>query len=195
MIEQLTHRGPDDMGIWKDESSGICLAHRRLSILDLSPHGHQPMCSPDGRFIIAFNGEIYNHVLLRKELENVDLHSSSIQWRGRSDTEVMLAAISHWGVHEATKRFTGMFSFALWDRNERSLYLVRDRVGEKPLYFGWVGETLLFGSELKALRSHPNWRGEIDRDALALYMQFNYIPAPYSIYKSCLLYTSDAADE
>ncbi len=184
MIEQLTHRGPDDMGIWKDESSGICLAHRRLSILDLSPHGHQPMCSADGRFIIAFNGEIYNHVQLRKELEDVESYSSSIQWRGRSDTEVMLAAISHWGVYEATKRFTGMFSFALWDRNERSLYLVRDRVGEKPLYFGWVGETLLFGSELKALRSHPNWRGEIDRDALALYMQFNYIPAPYTIYKS-----------
>ena len=127
---------------------------------------------------------------MTKELENVDSHSSSIQWRGRSDTEVMLAAISHWGVYEATKRFTGMFSFALWDRNERSLYLVRDRVGEKPLYFGWVGETLLFGSELKALRSHPNWRGEIDRDALALYMQFNYIPAPYSIYKSIKKFNS-----
>ena len=110
MIEQLTHRGPDDMGIWKDELSGICLGHRRLSILDLSPHGSQPMCSNDGRFIVAFNGEIYNHNQLREELEGVDTLGSTIEWRGHSDTEVMLAAISHWGVYDATKRFTGMFS-------------------------------------------------------------------------------------
>jgi len=183
MIEKLTHRGPDDTGIWKDESLGICLAHRRLSILDLSPQGSQPMCSNDGRFIVAFNGEIYNHNQLRKELEGTNSPDSTIQWKGHSDTEVMLAAISRWGIYDATKRFTGMFSFSLWDRSEKKLYLVRDRIGEKPLYYGWIGKTLLFASELKALRAHPDWQSEIDRNALALYMQFNYLPAPYTIYK------------
>lgn len=187
MIATLKHRGPDDSGIWQDDTAGVCLGHRRLSILDLTSDGHQPMCSSNGRYVLVFNGEIYNFKELRDELE----HSGRLQnagesgalWRGHSDTEVMLAAISCWGVNEATKRFSGMFAFALWDREEKRLYLVRDRVGEKPLYFGWVGETLLFGSELKALRAHPKWQGEIDRNALALYMQFNYIPAPYTIYK------------
>lgn len=187
MIEQLTHRGPDNMGIWKDKSSGICLAHRRLSILDLSPEGHQPMHSVNGRYILAFNGEVYNHKELRKELDGIELSqetgSPEKKWRGYSDTEVMLAAITQWGVYEATKRFNGMFAFALWDRSEKDLYLVRDRIGEKPLYFGWVGETLLFGSELKALCAYSNWQGEIDRNALTKYMQFNYIPTPYTIYK------------
>jgi asparagine synthase (glutamine-hydrolysing) len=185
MIETLGHRGPDDTGIWKDTTVGISLAHRRLSILDLSPEGHQPMHSADGRYIIVFNGEIYNHRQLRKELENSTYvnNSSNINWRGHSDTEVMLAAIMQWGLIEAIQRFTGMFAFALWDRKKKKLYLVRDRIGEKPLYYGWSNETFLFGSELKALRAYPGWRDEIDREALALYMQFNYVPAPNTIYK------------
>ncbi len=187
MIATLAHRGPDDTGIWKDLSAGISLAHRRLSILDLTPEGHQPMSSADGRYIIVFNGEIYNHGQLRKELESSNLfqenNNPDIKWRGHSDTEVILAAFMRWGVVEAIKRFTGMFAFALWDRKEKQLYLVRDRIGEKPLYFGWVNETFLFGSELKALRAYPGWRDDIDRDALALFMQFNYIPAPNTIYK------------
>lgn len=186
MVNRLSHRGPDDVGVWQDEVNGVCLAHRRLSILDLSPEGHQPMVSADGRYVMAFNGEVYNHVELRKEIEG-GVASEHIQikpnWRGHSDTEVMLAAISLWGVLEASKRFVGMFAFALWDRAERQLYLVRDRLGEKPLYYGWVGGTLLFGSELKALRAHPAWQGTLDRNALALYLQFNYIPAPLSIYE------------
>jgi len=185
MINKLNHRGPDDMNVWQDESLGICFGHKRLSIIDLSSKGRQPMCSADGRYVITFNGEIYNYLELKRELENSNQNilSKPIQWKGYSDTEVMLEAISRWGVYGATKRFTGMFSFALWDRSEKRLYLVRDRIGEKPLYYGWVDGVLLFGSELKALCAHPKWKGEIDRDSLALFMKFNYIPAPYTIYK------------
>lgn len=187
MAGQLAHRGPDDMGLWQDDAAGVCLAHRRLSILDLSPEGHQPMISADGRFAIAFNGEVYNHAALRREIEGAGTahggEGEKLSWRGHSDTEVMLAAISRWGVLEATKRFVGMFAFALWDRAERTLYLVRDRLGEKPLYYGWVNGVLLFGSELKALRVHPSWQGALDRSALALYLQFNYIPAPFTIFE------------
>jgi asparagine synthase (glutamine-hydrolysing) len=178
MNDSLSHRGPDDHGIWTDRESGVGLGHRRLSIVDLSHEGHQPMLSVDGRYVVTFNGEIYNFRQLRAELESL-----GHQFRGHSDTEVMLAAICSWGLEAAVKRFVGMFAFALWDRQERRLHLVRDRIGEKPLYYGWVGDVFLFGSELKALRAHPDWHGEIDRGALALFMRFSDVPNPYSIYK------------
>ena len=178
MADTLEHRGPDDFGAWTDAAAGIALGHRRLSIIDLSPEGHQPMRSPSGRYVIAFNGEIYNFQDLRHELER-----DGYGWRGHSDTEVMLAGFERWGVEGALQRFNGMFAFALWDRTERLLHLARDRLGEKPLYYGWIGRTLLFGSELKALRAHPAWRADIDRDALASYLRHNYVPTPYSIYQ------------
>jgi asparagine synthase (glutamine-hydrolysing) len=188
MTDAIAHRGPDDSGVWVDVETGVGLGHRRLSILDLSPQGHQPMVSPNGRYVIAFNGEIYNHRALRKELECPLSHSSSamdegvVSWRGHSDTEVMLAAFEYWGVEGALSHFNGMFAFALWDRQDRVLHLARDRLGEKPLYYGWMGDAFLFGSELKAMKAHPAWQGEIDHGALALYMRHTYIPAPYSIY-------------
>jgi len=149
MTNAIILRGPDDAGAWMESDSGIALGHRRLSILDLSPLGHQPMASADGRFIIVFNGEVYNFQDLRAELE-----PNGHTWRGHSDTEVMLAAFRQWGVIEATKRFNGMFAFAVWDKQERVLHLARDRMGEKPLYYGWVGETFVFASELKAIRNY-----------------------------------------
>ncbi len=178
MADAIQNRGPDDHGYWSDGESGIVLGHRRLSIIDLSVHGHQPMTSSSGRYVIVFNGEIYNFPELRRELEAL-----RTQFRGHSDTEVMLAAMDHWGLTEAVRRFAGMFAFAVFDRETRHLHLVRDRLGEKPLYYGWGGQTLLFGSELKALGRHPDWRGEIDRGALALFLRHGYVPAPYSIYK------------
>lgn len=182
MSDTLIHRGPDDSGIWVDTDVSIALGHRRLSIIDLSPEGHQPMLSASGRYVTVLNGEIYNFQVLRKELEG-DLKVEASNWRGYSDTEVMLAAFDSWGVENAVKRFIGMFAFALWDRKERRLHLVRDRLGEKPLYYGLLSKTFLFASELKALDAHPDFRPEISRDALALYMRHNCIPAPYSIYK------------
>jgi asparagine synthase (glutamine-hydrolysing) len=178
MTASLHYRGPDDAGMWFDAEAGVAFGHRRLSIIDLSAEGQQPRHSSSGRFWLSFNGEIYNFRELRKELERAG-HS----FRGHSDTEVMLAAFEQWGLEAAVKRFVGMFAFALWDGQKRELHLVRDRMGEKPLYYGWVGKTFLFGSELKALQAHSEWRGEIDRDALALLVRYNYIPAPYSIYK------------
>ncbi|MEW6682142.1 MAG: asparagine synthase (glutamine-hydrolyzing) [Nitrospirota bacterium] len=180
MIGQLHHRGPDDQGVWCDTDAGIALGHRRLSILDLSPEGHQPMHSACGRYVIAFNGEVYNFGEIKAALEK---QGADPKWRGHSDTEVVLAAISAWGLKQALARFVGMFAFAIWDRLEHCLYLSRDRLGEKPIYYGWCGNVFLFGSELKALRAHPAWRGEIDRDALALYFRHNYVPTPYSIYR------------
>lgn len=182
MADTLRHRGPDDGGAWVDARAGIALGHRRLSIVDLSPEGRQPMHSACGRYAIVFNGEIYNHREIRKELE-IQAPEIPPAWRGLSDTEVMLEAIRRWGVEKAVQRFTGMFAFALWDRQERRLYLVRDRLGEKPLYYGWMGKVFLFGSELKALCTHPAFKREINRNALALYLRHNCIPAPYSIYQ------------
>src|SRR3984957_1987367 len=178
MATSLRHRGPEDEGIWVDPNTGIAFGHRRLSIIDLSPMGHQPMHSASGRYVITFNGEIYNFKALRQELEQL-----GETFRGHSDTEIMLAAIARWGVEASLKKFNGMFAFGLWDREERTLYLSRDRAGEKPLYYGWAGKTLLFGSELKALQQHPDFRGDIDRGAIAVYLRHNYIPAPHSIYK------------
>lgn len=179
MAEAIRHRGPDDAGVWADAEAGIAFGHRRLSILDLSPAGHQPMSSASGRFIIVYNGEIYNCEELRNELyARRDTH-----FRGHSDTEVILAAVENWGVERTLERMNGMFAFALWDRSERSLLLARDRFGEKPLYYGFAGEVFLFASELKPFRSHPAFRPEIDRDALSCYLRFNCIPAPYSVYR------------
>jgi asparagine synthase (glutamine-hydrolysing) len=178
MATSLRHRGPEDEGIWADPACGIAFGHRRLSIIDLSSAGHQPMHSSCGRYVITYNGEIYNFKALRQELE-----SSGQTFRGHSDTEVMLAGIAHWGVENAIKKFNGMFALGLWDRQEKTLYLSRDRAGEKPLYYGWAGKTLLFSSELKALHHHPAFRAEIDRGALTIYARHNYIPAPHSIYK------------
>ena len=180
MALNLRHRGPDDEGVWCDAASGVALAHRRLSIIDLSPAGHQPMFSANGRYVVVYNGEIYNFQELRHELE----HSANrAQFRGHSDTEVMLACLEQWGLEDSLKRWNGMFAFAVWDRRERMLCLGRDRFGEKPLYYARMGNTFLFGSELKALRAHPSFREEIDRNALALYLRHNYVPAPYCIYK------------
>lgn len=179
MSNTLIHRGPDSAGIWIDGNAGIYLAHRRLSILDLSPSGNQPMHSPGGRYVITFNGEIYNFLELRARLAK-----DGYTFRGGSDTEVMLAAIEAWGLERAIKSFIGMFAFALWDRQEKQLILARDRLGEKPLYYGWQGATFLFGSELKALRRHPAWENTINRDAAGLYVRHNFIPAPWSIFKN-----------
>jgi asparagine synthase (glutamine-hydrolysing) len=181
MTAVLSHRGPDDSGTWLDAEGGMALGHRRLSVLDLSPHGAQPMRSASGRFVISYNGEVYNFAGLRAELEASP--APRIAWRGHSDTEVVLAAFERWGVEQALQKFVGMFAFALWDRRERELTLVRDRLGEKPLYYARLGQGFAFASELKALKRHPDWRGEIDRDALALLLRHGYIPAPHSIFK------------
>lgn len=180
MADTIAHRGPDDSGIWTDASAGVSFAHRRLSIIDLSSAGHQPMKSADGRFVISYNGEIYNHLKLREELEQ---SGRNPVWKGHSDTETLLMACEVWGIERTLEKITGMFALALWDRQEKALYLVRDRLGEKPLYYGWQGNSFLFGSELKALKGHKDFEGKIDRDVLALLMRHNYIPAPYSIYQ------------
>ena len=211
MGDAIRHRGPDDSGVWIDEHAGVGLVHRRLSILDLSPAGHQPMVSASRRFVMTFNGEIYNHLELRGLLEGGGGRASIAMtatggWRGHSDTETLLAGIEAWGVEATLKKSIGMFAIALWDRQTHTLTLARDRMGEKPLYFGWQRcgneRVFLFGSELKALKAHPAFAADIDRGALCLLLRHNYIPAPYSIYQDisklepgCLLTVSLAQPE
>ena len=199
MCDTIVHRGPDDMGAWFDLKAQVVLGHRRLSIVDLSEHGHQPMISRCGRYVMVFNGEIYNHQEIRSELV-------ARTWRGHSDTETILELMTVVGPAQALHKMNGMFAIAVWDRESGSLTLARDRMGEKPLYYGWQGQgqhaTFLFGSELKALKSHPAFTAGIDRNALCLLMRHNYIPAPYSIYEGiaklepgCLLTVSQAQPE
>jgi asparagine synthase (glutamine-hydrolysing) len=178
MADAIRYRGPDDSGVWSDAAHRVALGHTRLSILDLSPEGHQPMASSRGRYVITYNGEVYNFAELSKELEG-----EGARFRGHSDTEVMLAAFEHWGIEKSIGRFVGMFAFGLWDRETRQLHLVRDRIGIKPLYFGWIGRTFRFASELKSMLASAE-RPEIDRSALALYMRYAYVPAPRSIYQN-----------
>jgi asparagine synthase (glutamine-hydrolysing) len=176
MASTLSHRGPDCDGTWADTSVGLALGHRRLAIVDLSAAGQQPMVSATSRYVIAFNGEIYNHLALRSELQGT-------VWRGHSDTETLLAAIEAWGIEATLRRCEGMFAFALWDTVNRKLILVRDRFGEKPLYYGWAGGAFLFGSELKALRAYPGFNAPVCRNALVQYLRYMYVPAPLSIYE------------
>lgn len=179
MALRIKHRGPDSAGEWIDSEHGLALAHRRLSILDLSPAGHQPMESANKRYVLSYNGEIYNHVELRTSIEA----NGPISWRGHSDTETFLAAVSEWGFEAALKRANGMFAIALWDRETHRLYLARDRMGEKPLYYGIQDGTFLFGSELKALQAHPSFSNRIDRNVLTLLLRYSYVPSPYAIFE------------
>lgn len=180
MALRIKHRGPDGAGVWLNKTGDLAMSHRRLAVMDLSPAGHQPMISPCERYSLVFNGEIYNHLAIRRDLEKEGGH---FDWRGHSDTETLLAALRHWGLEKTLQHLNGMFAFALWDSQEKSLSLARDRMGEKPLYYGNNRGCFFFTSELKALKAHPDWRPEIDRDALTLYMRHNAIPAPWSIYQ------------
>lgn len=180
MSERLSSRGPDDAGAWGDEQGRAFLGHRRLSIIDVSANGRQPMRSNGGRYVVAFNGEIYNHLEMRAELEEA---GACAPWRGHSDTETLLAAFERWGVEPTLDRAVGMFAIALWDTAARTLHLARDRFGEKPLYYGWVGRDFVFGSELKALRAFPGFSNPVCREALGLYMRFLYVPSPHSIFR------------
>lgn len=181
MADSIIHRGPDDSGVWEEPSVGLGLGHRRLSIVDLSPAGHQPMFSGCGRFVLAFNGEIYNHNALRRELESAG--KASTGWKGHSDTETLLCAFTVWGVEKTLEMATGMFAIALWDREEQTLTLARDRFGEKPLYYGLVAGALVFGSELKALQRAPGWRGEVEPNVLESYLRFGCVGGQQSIFK------------
>lgn len=181
MSSRIVHRGPDDSGVWHDPLAGVALGFRRLSIIDTSPAGHQPMQSASGRYTIVFNGETYNYESIRRELIE---SGNAPSWRGHSDTEVLLAAFEAWGLESAVQRMVGMFAFALWDANERKLHLVRDRVGVKPLYFAPTPNALLFGSELKAMTVAEEFPHAVNRDALGLYMKYAYVPAPYTIYEN-----------
>lgn len=176
MAQSLRHRGPDDHGVWSDPELSVLLVHTRLSIVDLSPAGHQPMISGCQRYVLVFNGEVYNHLEMRAELGTCD-------WRGHSDTETLLVCFARWGVRATVERAVGMFAFALWDRQTRTLTLGRDRLGEKPLYYGWHGDAFLFSSELKAMAACPGFQPQINRDALALYLRHSVIPTPYSIWQ------------
>ncbi|MCP4407265.1 MAG: asparagine synthase (glutamine-hydrolyzing) [Gammaproteobacteria bacterium] len=184
----MKHRGPDDSGAWIDCEAGIALGHVRLSILDLSHAGHQPMVSESGRYVIVFNGEVYNHLQLRRKLDGriishgLEERSESGSWRGQSDTETLLAGFERWGIRRTLERVRRMFALALWDRVGRVLTLARDRLGEKPLYYGWQGKSFLFGSDLRALQTHPDWRGKIDRKALDLYVRHSCVPTPWTIF-------------
>ena len=197
MLTTMRHRGPNSSGYWCDELN-VALGHTRLSILDLSSAGAQPMKSASGRFVMAFNGEIYNHHSLRNELKAIN----PIKWKGHSDTETLLAAIEAWGLEATVKKLRGMFAIALWDKQSQSLYLLRDPMGEKPIYYGWVNGQFIFASELKAIKKFPSFNKEIDRNSLALFLRFNSIPAPYSIYKDifklepgCIISISKGSNE
>ena len=184
MTGSLIHRGPDSEGYWKDSSEGIVMGFRRLAILDTSSNGNQPMISNNGQFVIVFNGEIYNHLILRKEIERI---KKNHQWSSGSDTETILCGFELWGIHETIQKCTGMFGFAVWCKKNKELVLGRDRLGEKPIYYGWQGEShdrvFLFGSELKAFQKHPSFQKEIDRDSISSFLRYSYVPAPNSIYK------------
>ncbi|WP_458388127.1 asparagine synthase (glutamine-hydrolyzing) [Sphingomonas sp. F9_3S_D5_B_2] len=182
MVDPLTHRGPDDRGTWIGRQAGVAFGHRRLAIIDLSPHGHQPMHSADGRWVITYNGEIYNHRELRLELEQAGKAPPG-GWRGHSDPETLIEAIANWGLEAALARATGMFAFGLWDRKERELHLARDRFGEKPLYYGWVGGDFVFASELKSLTAHTRFDNDVSADALQAFVSRTHVPAPLSIYR------------
>lgn len=181
MTDAITYRGPDSEGHWIDEDNKIAVGHRRLSILDLSDAGHQPMLSDDNRYVIAFNGEIYNHLEIRSEIES---KFSEIYWNGHSDTETLLKSIEVFGWEGTLKKLIGMFAIVLWDKKEKALYLARDRFGEKPLYYGWQGDTFLFGSELKPLTLHPVFEKKLNKGAIALLLKHGYIPAPHSIWNN-----------
>lgn len=181
MQDALIHRGPDSSGTWVSEDQGVALGHRRLAIQDLSSAGHQPMKSPSGRYLLVYNGEIYNHFEIRKKLE--DLNKNKLHWGGHSDTETLVAAIEIFGINKALNLIKGMFSIGIWDTKKKVLTLARDRMGEKPLYYGFVGEHLVFGSELKAIRKFKNFNNRICKQALVKYFKYNYIPAPHCIYQ------------
>jgi asparagine synthase (glutamine-hydrolysing) len=197
MTDPIAHRGPDDQGVWTDAEGGVGLGHRRLSIIDLSPLGHQPMESADGRWVLTYNGEIYNHLDLRAALEASGVGTA---WRGHSDTETLVECIAAWGLESTLQQAVGMFALGLWDRRERILHLARDRFGEKPLYYGWAGGDFVFASELKAIRAHPGFANSVSRRALRLLAARTYIPAPLSIYErlfklepGCILSVAPAA--
>ena len=199
MAQSIRNRGPDHSGIWFDREARVAFAHNRLAIIDVSPAGNQPMHSHGGRFVITFNGEIYNHLEVRERLQS---EGRAPEWTGHSDTETLLAAIEAWGIEAALERSVGMFALGLWDKRDRTLILARDRLGEKPLYYGRQGGTFLFGSELKPLVRHPDFRPEVNREALALYLRYNAVPAPFSIYRGiaklptgCFLTLAEGAEE
>jgi len=187
MSDQILMRGPDSSGHWIDFYKKIALGHRRLAVVELSQAGHQPMSSYSERYVMTYNGEIYNNTEIRRELSKTGI---KIKWQGLSDTETILAGFDVWGIKDTISRITGMFAIAVWDKELEHLFLVRDRIGEKPLYYGWQGsgsnKVFLFGSELKALKQHPEFKNEIDRNSLSLYMRYNYVPAPSSIYKNIM---------
>jgi|SaaInlStandDraft_6_1057023.scaffolds.fasta_scaffold17679_2 asparagine synthase (glutamine-hydrolysing) len=180
MANTIRHRGPDDSGIWVDSKLGVCLAHRRLSVIDLSSAGHQPMLSKSGRFVMVFNGEVYNHETIRLELKKSGF---SCKWRGHSDSETILSGFEHWGIESTLCRMVGMFAIVLWDTIEQRLYLIRDRLGEKPLYYGWIKGVFVFGSEIKSLEAHPDFNKTVSRNALSQYLKFTHVPAPWSIFE------------
>ena len=181
MSKKILHRGPDGFGIWSDEEQGLTFAHRRLAILDISEAGQQPMISKSKRYILIYNGEIYNHLDLRDDIEEEE---QDISWNGHSDTETLLACIELWGLGSTLQKLNGMFAFALWDSKKNELFLSRDRLGEKPMYFGKIKNTFFFGSQLNSFSVHPEWNGEINKDSIELYMRYGYVPNPRTIFKN-----------
>ncbi|HEU4565088.1 MAG TPA: hypothetical protein VFS05_10585, partial [Gemmatimonadaceae bacterium] len=181
MTAQLVHRGPDDSGAWADAGAGVALGFRRLAIIDLSEHGHQPMRSASGRFTMVFNGEVYNFAELRRELE-----AAGWRFRGHSDSEVILASFERWGIRDATRRFVGMFAIAVWDAEARTLSLLRDRLGIKPMFVAAPAGAVLFASELKALAADPAFDRTVDEESLTAFLRYLYVPAPRTIYRHAL---------